>query len=406
MSEALYRNRKFAYHSQALASCGLVDRDLFHKFYAGKELVHSLIVEEPFEGCLFVRDDRRQRRALNRQARTCLSFVGDNVAPEGGMAYIRWGANRNPADALCERIGAELICLRWQSKHPLTVPVRYVIQYIQTVFILLLRRPAMVIGQHTHPFCSLAALTYSKLTGRPFMTDCHNAPFVERIWNLPALNWLNRLVYRGAAVNAVHNEGILRLAKEDLKLPGMFTVLHCVIPPVPKVAPHSLPSPSVLVVCSYYSDEPIKAVLEAAAATPEIHYYMTGNVRRLDPAVRETAPRNVTFTGFLSTEEYDAYLLGADAAMALSSRENLLMAACHEAIGAGKPFIVTDGPVARSYLRRGAVFAENDADAIAAGVRRAVASRAELAEEMRSLRRELDELWWKQWQDVQRRLAR
>ena len=118
---------------------------------------------------------------------------------------------------------------------------------------------------------------------------------------------------------------------------------------------------AVLVISSYGSDEPTAQVLEAARHTPDVRYYVTGNPNRLPREVRNVAPENVNFTGYLPDAKYDDLLLHADVAMALSTRNNILTQACHEAIGAGVPLVTSDAPVAREYLAGGTVFAKNDA---------------------------------------------
>ena len=69
------------------------------------------------------------------------------------------------------------------------------------------------------------------------------------------------------------------------------------------------------------------------------------------------------------------------------------MRACQEAIGAGVPFITSDGPVARDYLTQGAVFVDNSPQSIADGARRAVAEGETLRLELAELREQLRVRW-------------
>lgn len=296
--------------------------------------------------------------------------------------FLRWAPNRSRSDDLAAGLGAELVALRWQDQRPVVVPFRYLIQFVQTLVICFRRKPRVVFTQYTQPFCSLAALVYTAIAGGRLVPDVHNTPFVDRIWRIGATAWINRLILRHATLNLVHNHGVLRHAVEELKLAGRFAVLRDPIPDFDP-RPHTrLPSPSVIVISSFAQDEPVGAILQAAAQTPEAHYYITGNDRNMDRSLRSSVPPNVTLTGFLPDRDYDALLCSATVAMALSSYPFVLTRACHEAIGAGIPFIATDAPVANEYLNLGTVFVTHTADSIAAGVREAIARREDLHSQM------------------------
>ena len=85
-------------------------------------------------------------------------------------------------------------------------------------------------SHHTQPFCSLAAVLYGELAGVQVVTDCHNGPFADPVWQMAPLRAINKFVFRRAAANLVHNEAIRRYAVDTLNLPGRFLVLHDVVP--------------------------------------------------------------------------------------------------------------------------------------------------------------------------------
>lgn len=310
--------------------------------------------------------------------------------------YLRWGGARNRADDLAPHLGTELVAFRWQSRNPILAAIRYVIQFFHTLLWLLRHRPRVVISQHTQPFCSLAAATYSALAGTRFATDVHNGPFVQKLWRTRPMDLLNRSIFRRAAINMVHNHGILRQVKDELGMPGEFVVVRTKIPDYSPSPPPELSHPCVMAICSFAEDEPVKAIFNAAAETPEVHYYVTGRPAKLGSALRSQTSPNVTLTGFLSNDDFDAMLCNVTVAMALSTWPNILLKACHESIGAGTPFITTDAPVARQYLKWGTVFVDNDARSIAEGVRHAVDWHERLREEMVRLK----ELRRAEWRDM------
>lgn len=307
--------------------------------------------------------------------------------------YLRWGGRRNRADDLAVALGTELVSFGWQTKSPILVPLRYGVQFTQTVATLLRESPDVIVTQHTHPFCSLAAVLYGRLLGKVVVTDCHNGPFVDRIWQRWPWAAIHRFVYANATLNLVHNEGIRQHVTAALRLPGVFRVLHDPIPDVTAESDPSVPQPSIMAICSFAADEPVEALLRATTLLPDVLFFITGDASRLNAKLARLRGDNVRFTGFLSNEAFDRLLASVTGALALSTRDNLLMRACHEALGAAVPLVTTDGPVAREYLSLGTVFVTNDAESIAAGVRQAVEEATQLRAEMARLREERKARW-------------
>ena len=68
------------------------------------------------------------------------------------------------------------------------------------------------------------------------------------------------------------------------------------------------------------------------------------------PGLRDLAPPNVTFTGFLPSEEYERALLDADVIMTLTTEPSSIMRAAYEAVYARRPLIVTDWPLGRETV--------------------------------------------------------
>ena len=280
----------------------------------------------------------------------------------------------------------------WKTKNPVLVPLRYAVQFAQTFDTLSKNEPDVVVTQHTQPFCSLAAVFYTKLFGGVVVTDCHNGPFVDTPWTRWPLNVINRYVYKSATINLVHNEGMRGFAEAQQSQLGSFRVLHDPVPDLQTEGVNTV-ADQVIAICSFHHAEPIDALLAGAALAPEISFRITGDTRRLSAAQLAKKPANVEFTGFLADADYDALLQCSTAAIALSTRDNLLMRACQEAIGAGVPFITSDGPVARDYLTQGAVFVDNSPQSIADGARRAVAEGETLRLELAELREQLRVRW-------------
>jgi glycosyltransferase involved in cell wall biosynthesis len=107
----------------------------------------------------------------------------------------------------------------------------------------------------------------------------------------------------------------------------------------------------VLMPASFSGDEPIAIVLQAAAQLPHLMFVLTGDAstahRKHD--VRSWPP-NVVLTGFLPAAELDWLLAHASAVLALSTHSDIELSAGNEALGFGRPLVVTDSSVSRQLF--------------------------------------------------------
>ncbi len=332
---------------------------------------------------------------MSYQSECAKNSAGDDrLYDDLKKVYCRWGSKGSiRAGEVAPHFEAELIKLPWQSQNPLVVPIRYAIQFVQTLWLLFVKRPDLVFTQHTQPFCTLAAALYSWTWGANYVTDCHNGPFQDPVDTCWPLSMLHRWLFRHAALNLVHNRGMLEHVREELDLPGRFEALQDPIPDLPAGEAVEVEHPVVLVINTFSSDEPFDVVYEAAAQTPEVQYYVTGDDRKVADRVKEELPSNVRLTGYMPDERYYGMLREVDAAMALSTRENVLTCASQEAIAAGKAFVTTDCAMAREYLQQAAVLVENRPESVAGGVQKALEERSEREEQMEKRRQELKGNW-------------
>ena len=219
------------------------------------------------------------------------------------------------------------------------------------------------------PLVALVSL-YSRLTGVPYLLDSHSGPF-----NDPRQN-LFRVFYRDIARRALVN---INTNTEHQRLVESWGGRSVIIGDVPidheRAYPRKeLPWPSIAMVASYGFDEPIAEVIAAAAVTPEVNYFMTGSPHKLEPALRDKLPANVNLTGFLSDEDYQSLLVSAQAVMVLTTRDHTMQRGAYEAMSLERPIITSDFEVLRTSFGGGAVYVDNTAAGIAAGVRDLVAN--------------------------------
>ena len=209
---------------------------------------------------------------------------------------------------------------------------------------------------------------FAAALGAPFAIDVHSGAVLDRrwAWSRPLLRWLCR---RAACA-------IVTL--ESLAIPLRKAGATVVVLPDP-VPDLSLPErrrldrrapdapPRAVAICGWGDDEPLEALVAAAAGRSWL-LIITGRPRR---AI--TAAPNVTFSGFLADEAFVSTLASADALVALTTREDTLLSGAWEALAVGRPLVLSDTDALRSTFGDGPVYvAGADGQAIADGIQRAI----------------------------------
>ncbi|WP_082559384.1 glycosyltransferase [Methylobacterium sp. Leaf94] len=245
---------------------------------------------------------------------------------------------------------------RWTA---LKILIGYPLQVLQTARIVLMGKPDVVWVQLPPNFlvhlCLLLRLLSVK-KGPRLVADIHNSALAAPWLQVP---FTHRLM-RSFDLVLVHNEIILTTAhglgvdKRNLRVledrsPNYQTV---------STAPPS-GRPCFVMPCSFHKDEPVRNVIEAARLLPDYDFKITGlKSRAAQQGFMDALPSNVTFTGFLPVHAYDALLAQASGILCLTTMDGVLLSAGGEAVGAGKPMIVSDFPLLRS-LFGSACFVDN-----------------------------------------------
>lgn len=249
------------------------------------------------------------------------------------------------------------------------VMYRYVRQGMATVWILSKSRPHVVVVQNPPIVLPLLAAAYSLFPGRSFVIDSHTGAFTAWGWSLSLHRWLSAR----AAVTLVHNEGTASLVEDwdAVTLVLGFTE-------------HSYPEPvrpdcfedarqSIAVVCRHGAgDEPLLEIFSAAQQLSDVNFYISGDEARIPIDVLEQCPENCHFTGFLPYGEFIGLLSLSDAVMSLTTRDDTIQSGGIEAVSLGRALITSDSVALRDLFSMGAVFVDNTASGIAAGVREAL----------------------------------
>jgi glycosyltransferase involved in cell wall biosynthesis len=274
---------------------------------------------------------------------------------------------------------------------------KYPLLAIRTLGLLFAKKPSLVFVQSPPGLAILFVALYCALTGSRFIVDAHSAALQLRVWTRP--RWLWGGLARRALVTIVTNEHLAQIIRNW----GARAMLIRDIPTAfPEGGTYSLNGAfNVVVVNTFSADEPLDQVLDAAQGMQGVHYYITGKVSRGDPMLVAAAPGNVTFTDFLTAEDYYALLRGSHAVICLTKRDNTMQRGACEALSLGKPIITSDWAMLRDYFNKGTVHVDNSS----AGIRRGVEQMQAHFESYETGIRELQVSQQAEWQEKVQALA-
>ncbi|MEV4902748.1 glycosyltransferase [Citricoccus sp. NPDC055426] len=139
----------------------------------------------------------------------------------------------------------------------------------------------------------------------------------------------------------------------------------------------------VLVPLTYAYDEPLNELFEAARLTPEVKWAYTGKAPK---EVREQAPDNIHFSGFVSKQDYMRLLSRALAVVAPTTSESTMQRAGYEALSASKPLMTTATRVLIDYFGDAAIAAPVTGVGFAQGIRTLLANQGDFTSRMTNLR--------------------
>jgi glycosyltransferase involved in cell wall biosynthesis len=322
-------------------------------------------------------------------------------SPVAGAAWITWEHQRRNL-GVSSGLGVPLFELSFKGGRL----KRYVKSLLATARVLATKTPSVLFVQNPSIVLALTAVVWGRLRGRPVVVDAHNAgltPLEGRSW---LLTRAAALVSRHASLTIVSNAALTPIVDA---YGGRPFVLPDPIPELPAgVAPDgTVGKLRVLFICTYASDEPYDAVVQAARALiDDAQVYITGRLKAQHEPLRQSAPANVIFTGFLPEDRFIGLLHAADVVMDLTTRDNCLVCGAYEGVAAGKPLILSDSRATREYFSRGVVYTDNTPESIERCLRTALADRSRLADEVAELRTRLVDDWRRRSEILKREIAK
>lgn len=323
------------------------------------------------------------------------------------QVFVAWMSFQRRQLSMAPLFGFESVFLPVAQTFRVLRPFQYIWHTVKTLSLLRTKRPEVIWVQLPQVPLLTAALWYRRFFDKRvrIIADCHN-----RILNPPWNKWPRVAAHLNACdAVLVHNHMVL----PKVKAMGIHQNILRILEDPPAVIHHgrtlavSFPRPWVLFLASFSPDEPIEELFEAAKLAPDIHFVLAGDANRASGRHKLSGyPKNVILPGYLTGETLDAAITTTDAVLALTKLSDAQLSSAAEAIGAGRPMVLSDTPVTRDMYHKGGVFVDTyDPKSIVEGCRVAIEEGARLAAESLALRDERYARWLSQAESIKKLLA-
>lgn len=308
----------------------------------------------------------------------------NNQAPKS--IWITW-ENQVRNKTLSKEINAQLYQLNSTKSRLL----RYIHLTLLTFNIIRTTTATVVVVQNPSIILALVANIFCRLFRKKLAVDAHNGglfPLDGKFW---FLNKLAQFIVKITPLTIVSNDELKKYVESE----GGRAV---VVPdPLPELKPSTVNINNevykAVFVCTWAGDEPYVEVIEAAKSLPAgIILYITGNHKNRVAISKDSHP-NVELTGFISDDEYVALLRSADVTIDLTTRDNCLVCGAYESVSLERPMILSDKAALKAYFNKGALYTKNTATDIAANIINSRNLNAQLACEVKALKKEKSGQW-------------
>lgn len=300
--------------------------------------------------------------------------------------FVSWWRYTSRPDSFARAMGAENHFFAQGEGLKL---LKYLPRALCCFWTLLRRRPGLVFVSNPPTFAPLVVWVYCLFFNARFCIDSHTSAFDRPRWLF--FSRLHAFLARRALWESTTNDELTM----RMRARGVQSLS---VPDIPFEIPEgSYPLGAedfaLAFICSFDVDEPIRETLEAARKMPGVHIYVTGNPNKASEGLRAARPDNVTFTGFLSNDDYAGLLHSVSAILVLTTLDFTMQRGGSEAITVGKPLITSDFDVLRQIFSKGTLHVDNSPESIVAAVGALRDDYERYRREIRELRDERQEAW-------------
>ena len=270
---------------------------------------------------------------------------------------------------------------------------RYFILLVRTLFVLVKKRPALVIVQSPSNILALFMVTIGRFFTTKVVIDAHNGGIRPYHALFQLFKPLFRYIHRKSDLVVVTNTALADVVTEN---GGNFFILEDKLPLTQKDPTLKLEGDINFVsISTFEEDEPFEEIIKSAALLDEkICIYITGDYSKVDNIVNRS-PKNVILTGFLPESDYIRLLSSSNAVIDLTSAPDCLVCGAYEAVSLEKPLILSDDPALRYYFNKGVIFTRNQSKYIAEAISQVITSNDKLQVEVKQLKEEITVNWQK-----------
>jgi hypothetical protein len=187
------------------------------------------------------------------------------------------------------------------------MPRRWIGQTLETLKLLRRHRPEILFIPNPSLALTVLALLTRRWFGYCLVVDAHNEGVRPFARSGVLVRLVTRHLLKSADVTIVTNPA---LAHDVSAVGGRPLVLPDRLPVPPAASGTADDSADVAVIATFALDEPIPAIVAAAATLPDVRFAVSGDAARFD-ALGIDLPPNVRLTGFLPDPAYWELLAGA-----------------------------------------------------------------------------------------------
>ncbi len=302
------------------------------------------------------------------------------------------------ADSMRSFFGYQLEYVPPLTRAKWTKPFGYVVQCARMLNLVLKEQPDIVWLQLPPTFLPHFFRLVRLVSPKKFKiaADCHNATFAEPWVKMPGLvGELNKM-----DLVVAHNAEVAKAAAALGVDPARLRVLETRPAQLQGVSAAEADArdgrPVIVIPCSFKADEPISIIAEAARLLPEARFVVTGGNRLSAEQLaryKAEAPANLEYAGYLATDAFNRLILSCSALVGLTTQEGIQLSVANEAVGAGRPMVLSDTRILRDLFGAAAVFCANTGQGLAEACREAIANGDELAARSRALRDAREARW-------------
>lgn len=283
--------------------------------------------------------------------------------------FISWIRHHGRSAGLAEALGIDSYYVTGGTG---PAPVRYLRAWRDTARILRQRKPQAVVVMQP-PVIALLSVAITTPHVTRILGDLHTGVFTDPKWKWALRLTMRILRNRGVAI-VTGTELAMRASRYGVEALEMHDIITSVSvtegEPDSDVVTGLLSRDYALVPLAYAFDEPLEELIQAARNHQEITWVLTG---RPPQSVRDAAPENVVFPGFVTNEDYGRLVANATVMVALTTQEDTMQRVGYEAIGSGIALVISDTKVLRDFFDDSVLYVNPTATSIGEQVSSAVA---------------------------------